>query len=110
MLGYRTNFEIGAKGRNRTGDTQIFSLVLYQLSYLGKRLFSESGKGCYPKRGNGGRSRNRTEHSYRDRVSDVPISFTSKIILQRAAKTVHTVVKAEFISYCPLPELSSLLA
>lgn len=36
MLGYRTNFEIGAKGRNRTGDTQIFSLVLYLLSYPSK--------------------------------------------------------------------------
>ncbi len=24
-----------AKGRNRTGDTRIFSPVLYQLSYLG---------------------------------------------------------------------------
>ena len=24
-----------AKGRNRTGDTSIFSAVLYQLSYLG---------------------------------------------------------------------------
>jgi hypothetical protein len=26
---------IGAKGRNRTDDTSIFSAVLYQLSYLG---------------------------------------------------------------------------
>jgi|GEM_PF-5078485 hypothetical protein len=25
----------GAKGRNRTGDTSIFSAVLYRLSYLG---------------------------------------------------------------------------
>ena len=25
----------GAKGRNRTDDTSIFSAVLYQLSYLG---------------------------------------------------------------------------
>ncbi len=25
----------GAEGRNRTGDTMIFSHVLYQLSYLG---------------------------------------------------------------------------
>ena len=28
-------FLIGAKGRNRTDDTSIFSAVLYQLSYLG---------------------------------------------------------------------------
>ncbi len=26
----------GAEGRNRTGDTGIFSAVLYQLSYLGE--------------------------------------------------------------------------
>ncbi len=26
---------VGAKGRNRTGDTSIFSAVLYRLSYLG---------------------------------------------------------------------------
>ena len=26
----------GAEGRDRTGDTTIFSRVLYQLSYLGK--------------------------------------------------------------------------
>jgi hypothetical protein len=31
----------GAEGRNRTGDTMIFSHVLYQLSYLGtSRYFS----------------------------------------------------------------------
>ncbi len=28
---------IGAKGRNRTADTAIFSRMLYRLSYLGKR-------------------------------------------------------------------------
>ena len=28
----------GAKGRDRTGDTVIFSHVLYQLSYLGAYL------------------------------------------------------------------------
>ena len=27
---------LGAKGRNRTADTSIFSAVLYRLSYLGK--------------------------------------------------------------------------
>jgi hypothetical protein len=30
----------GAEGRNRTGDTMIFSHVLYQLSYLGTRRYS----------------------------------------------------------------------
>jgi prefoldin subunit 5 len=29
-----------AEGRNRTGDTMIFSHVLYQLSYLGTRRYS----------------------------------------------------------------------
>ena len=29
-------FENGASGRNRTGDTGIFSPLLYQLSYRGK--------------------------------------------------------------------------
>ncbi len=28
----------GAQGRNRTTDTAIFSRMLYQLSYLGKRV------------------------------------------------------------------------
>src|ERR1017187_1546053 len=30
-------FESGGKSRNRTGDTRIFSPLLYQLSYLAKR-------------------------------------------------------------------------
>jgi hypothetical protein len=30
----------GAEGQNRTGDTMIFSHVLYQLSYLGTRTYS----------------------------------------------------------------------
>src|SRR5207302_4438277 len=30
----------GAEGQNRTGDTTIFSRVLYQLSYLGTRTYS----------------------------------------------------------------------
>ncbi len=29
----------GAEGRNRTGDTSIFSAVLYQLSYLGAGVY-----------------------------------------------------------------------
>ena len=28
---------LGAESQNRTGDTAIFSRVLYQLSYLGRR-------------------------------------------------------------------------
>ena len=31
---------IGAAGRNRTTDTEIFSLMLYRLSYRGKSIFS----------------------------------------------------------------------
>ena len=30
-----TNLIIGAESQNRTGDTRIFSPLLYQLSYLG---------------------------------------------------------------------------
>ncbi len=30
----------GAEGQNRTGDTMIFSHVLYQLSYLGTSRYS----------------------------------------------------------------------
>ncbi len=30
---------MGAKGRNRTADTSIFSAVLYRLSYLGLDVF-----------------------------------------------------------------------
>src|SRR5438445_8373204 len=30
---------LGAEGQNRTGDTMIFSHVLYQLSYLGTRTY-----------------------------------------------------------------------
>ena len=30
-------YENGAQGRNRTTDTAIFSRMLYQLSYLGRR-------------------------------------------------------------------------
>ena len=33
----------GAEGQNRTGDTMIFSHVLYQLSYLGTRTYSSRG-------------------------------------------------------------------
>ncbi len=41
----------GAKGRNRTVDTSIFSAVLYQLSYLGvsarfRRPFKHSTRCC----------------------------------------------------------------
>jgi hypothetical protein len=31
----------GAKGRNRTADTNIFSVVLYRLSYLGTDAHAE---------------------------------------------------------------------
>jgi hypothetical protein len=31
----------GAEGQNRTGDTMIFSHVLYQLSYLGTSRYSK---------------------------------------------------------------------
>ncbi len=30
-----TNYGGGAEGQNRTGDTSVFSAVLYRLSYLG---------------------------------------------------------------------------
>ena len=33
-----TRLESGGKSRNRTGDTRIFSPLLYQLSYLAKLL------------------------------------------------------------------------
>jgi hypothetical protein len=37
----------GAKGRNRTVDTSIFSAVLYQLSYLGvSARFSPGSMAC----------------------------------------------------------------
>jgi hypothetical protein len=32
---YGANKKNGAKGRDRTADTSIFSAVLYRLSYLG---------------------------------------------------------------------------
>ena len=32
--------DTGAEGQNRTVDTGIFSAVLYQLSYLGRRFLS----------------------------------------------------------------------
>ena len=32
-----------AEGQNRTGDTTIFSRVLYQLSYLGTRTYCSRG-------------------------------------------------------------------
>ena len=34
---WRWRVEYGAQGRNRTADTVIFSHVLYQLSYLGRK-------------------------------------------------------------------------
>ena len=34
----------GAQGRNRTTDTVIFSHVLYQLSYLGSRIFGPAAR------------------------------------------------------------------
>ncbi len=37
---YRTH---GALGRNRTTDTQIFSLLLYRLSYQGKKMATRKG-------------------------------------------------------------------
>ena len=43
-----------AEGQNRTGDTTIFSRVLYQLSYLGTSRYSS----CHAKAG-GERGRKR---------------------------------------------------
>ncbi len=37
LVVFQVNY-VGAKGRNRTADTSIFSAVLYRLSYLGARL------------------------------------------------------------------------
>ena len=35
---YRMSYaRVGASGRNRTNDTRIFSPLLYQLSYRGKK-------------------------------------------------------------------------
>ena len=34
---------LGAESRDRTGDTRIFSPVLYRLSYLGSRLVGDAG-------------------------------------------------------------------
>jgi hypothetical protein len=34
----------GAEGQNRTGDTMIFSHVLYQLSYLGTDAVSDCAR------------------------------------------------------------------
>src|SRR4029079_4367857 len=48
----------GAQGRNRTTDTVIFSHVLYQLSYLGIRVFGgeravyRGSPGGFPERAN----------------------------------------------------------
>ena len=42
MLGQASGNRVlgdGAQGRNRTTDTVIFSHVLYQLSYLGVRIW-----------------------------------------------------------------------
>jgi hypothetical protein len=36
--------KVGAKGRNRTADTKIFSLLLYQLSYLGIEIWWSYGE------------------------------------------------------------------
>ena len=35
----------GAEGQNRTGDTRIFSPLLYQLSYLGTKRFGGAEQG-----------------------------------------------------------------
>ena len=34
-----SRFKSGGLGQNRTADTRIFNPLLYQLSYLAKRLF-----------------------------------------------------------------------
>ena len=39
------NQSINGEGRNRTGDTTIFSRVLYQLSYLAWRCAVEAAQG-----------------------------------------------------------------
>jgi hypothetical protein len=38
--------EWDGEGRNRTGDTTIFSRVLYQLSYLARKPSDGSGGRC----------------------------------------------------------------
>ena len=38
---FRSFYLDGAQGRNRTTDTRIFNPLLYQLSYLGNRVFNE---------------------------------------------------------------------
>jgi hypothetical protein len=54
----------GAQGRNRTTDTEIFSLLLYRLSYLGKpeetdgrRAGTDSGRVAFTRAGEGGQPR-----------------------------------------------------
>lgn len=39
--------ESGARGRNRTADTVIFSHVLYQLSYPGRRVGRRAYRGGF---------------------------------------------------------------
>ncbi len=44
---YAHLLQFSAEGQNRTGDTLIFSQVLYQLSYLGERGdCTLAGGGC----------------------------------------------------------------
>ena len=50
----------GASGRGRTGDTRIFSPLLYQLSYRGK-------SDCWSQSGNGDQEGTRTLDLRRDR-------------------------------------------
>ena len=52
------------EGRNRTGDTTVFSRVLYQLSYLARRLDSLAGaRARFGRRRDGRRGRRRTRPS-----------------------------------------------
>ena len=40
---------VGAQGRNRTTDTRIFSPLLYQLSYLGRKDTQREGRVLNPR-------------------------------------------------------------
>ena len=42
--------DASGEGRNRTGDTTVFSRVLYQLSYLARGLDSLARNGGFPRR------------------------------------------------------------
>ena len=89
-LNYTRVFNCNAQNRNRTSDTRIFSPLLYQLSYLGRKSFQ-----C--RRPGSNRYDTRVSQDFKSRASACSAtparSLTTSNIIPHLASVVKTFLK-----------------